>query len=131
MKTTTVIFALLFSFSLNGIAQKSSSVTKHFTASQTPNVVSDNVHLDKENLFLRDYDLEIAENKARKSFAELTNLGEGFWVESQPFQALLESVADNSPKLTMKANKYQNAFFFANWTALSRFLEQEPIFFKK
>jgi hypothetical protein len=131
MKTTTVIFALFFSFSLNGIAQKSSYATKHFAAYQTPNVASDNVHSDKENLFLSGRDLEIAENKARKSFAELTNLGEGFWVESQPFQAATEAVADSSSVFTIRVNAYKNAFFLAQWTAFSRLLEQEPIFFKK
>jgi hypothetical protein len=131
MKTRTILVALTLGASLNAVAQNYSVPIKHFAAYKTVNTASDNVHSDKENLFLSGRDLEIAENKSRKTFAELTNLGEGFWVEEQPFQARLEPIAESSPKPIIKVNKYQNSLFFAQWTALSRFLEQDPFFFKK
>jgi hypothetical protein len=127
MKTITVIFALMFGFSLNGIAQNYPDAPKRFVAYKTPNAALVADYSVKENLFLSGYDLEIAENKARKSFAELTNLGEGFWVEQQPFQAS----TDNSSPLRIKENKFPNAFSLAQWTAFSHLLEQEPIFCSK
>jgi hypothetical protein len=126
MKTRTVFIALLLGFSLNSIAQKDPSSNKIFAAYKTSDAAFHNAHLVNNNLFLSGYDLEIAENKTRKAFADLTDLDEGFWIEPQSFKAPLELITESLPKSVIRANKYQNSLFFAQWTALSRLLEQEP-----
>ncbi len=89
MKTRTVIVALIMGISLNLSAQNKGKFYPHFESYKTfiasvgiPNVNND--HLSNGS-----FRLQIAENKTRKTFAELNDLGEGFYVDTT-----LKSVKD-------------------------------------
>ena len=80
MKSITVIAALIMGMCFNSSAQNRVNPTSHLASykTSTPSVRTPN--FENSRPFLGGYQLEIAENKTRKVFAELNDLGEGFYV---------------------------------------------------
>jgi hypothetical protein len=79
MKTHTVITALIVGICLNLSAQNKGKTNQHFASYKTFTATVPIPNSDNGHLFNGGFRLEIAENKHRKTFAELSDLGEGFY----------------------------------------------------
>jgi hypothetical protein len=79
MKTITVLAAFIMGFCLNLSAQNRAKPNLHFAAYKTFTAAVSLPNFENSEPFLGGYFMEIAENKARKTFAELSDLGESFY----------------------------------------------------
>jgi hypothetical protein len=89
MKTCTVIAALIMGICLNLSAQNKGKSYPHFESYKTFIATVSLPNSDTNSLFIGGFRLQMAENKTRKTFAELNDLGEEFYVD-----ATWESVKD-------------------------------------
>jgi hypothetical protein len=89
MKTHTVIAALIMGTCLNLSAQNKGKSYPHFESYKTFTATVSLPNSDTNSLFIGGFRLQMAENKTRKTFAELNDLGEEFYVD-----ATWESVKD-------------------------------------
>jgi hypothetical protein len=83
MKTCTVILALIMGICLNLSAQNKRKSYPHFASYKTFTATVSIPNANNDHLFNGGFRLQIAENKTRKTFAELNDLGEGFYVDAR------------------------------------------------